>query len=73
MQLCFVALVFGISTANGLVSSVIMKKISKINQKGPYLGIVVPNNFELDPLLSSPRFVEDTKYPTVDFSGLINH
>ncbi|KAG5080234.1 hypothetical protein JHK86_004299 [Glycine max] len=44
-------------SANGVVSKVFWREISKVNKEGPYVGIVVPNAFELDPLLHSPSFV----------------
>ncbi|XP_004299992.1 PREDICTED: bark storage protein A [Fragaria vesca subsp. vesca] len=67
----FFVLVLGISTrtVDGAVSQSTMKKIDMMNKKGPYLGIVVPNSFELTPLLESASFVADQKLPTLDFSG----
>lgn len=53
----------------GGISHKIGKKIDRMNKMGPYLGIVVPNSFELDPLLQSPSFVADEKFPFLDFSG----
>lgn len=53
----------------GGISHEIGKNIDRINKMGPYLGIVVPNSFELDPLLQSPSFVADEKFPFLDFSG----
>ncbi|KAJ4957796.1 hypothetical protein NE237_024907 [Protea cynaroides] len=57
------------STTDGAVSTSIMKKIRKVNKKGHYLGIVVPNSYEMSPLLQSSSFVADEKLPYVDFSG----
>ncbi|CAB4288437.1 unnamed protein product [Prunus armeniaca] len=67
----FLVLVFlGISSiAYGAVSHTTMRKIDRLNKKGPYLGIVVPNFFELNPLLQSTSFVADQKLPYLDFSG----
>ncbi|KAF2303939.1 hypothetical protein P3X46_019430 [Hevea brasiliensis] len=67
-----VALVVGIggcSRAYGEVSQVTMTKIGRVNEEGPYLGIVVPNAFEMNPLLQSPSFMADTELPYLDFSG----
>jgi len=50
-------------SANGVVSKVFWREISKVNKEGPYVGIVVPNAFELDPLLHSPSFVPHNKFP----------
>jgi len=61
-------------SANGAVSEVSWREISKINREGPYVGIVVPNAFELNPLLRSPSFVPHNKFPYFDFAGnLYNH
>ncbi|BBH08384.1 Phosphorylase superfamily protein [Prunus dulcis] len=57
------------SIAYGAVSHTTMRKIDRLNKKGPYLGIVVPNFFELNPLLQSTSFVADQKLPYLDFSG----
>ena len=64
-----VVLVLGISSVNGFVSPIIMRKIGGINKKGPYFGIVIPNNFEMDPLLKSSSFVPDRTHEYLDFSG----
>ena len=69
--LVFFVLVLGISTRTvyGAVSQSTLKKIDRVNRKGPYLGIIVPNFFELSPLLQSTSFVADEKLPHLDFSG----
>ncbi|WCJ42509.1 Phosphorylase superfamily protein [Euphorbia peplus] len=43
-----------------------MEKIDKVNKKGPYLGIVVPNAFEMNPLIQSSSFLPRSH---LDFSG----
>ncbi|KAJ4976380.1 hypothetical protein NE237_001486 [Protea cynaroides] len=65
----FLLLLSTCSTTDGAVSTSIMKKIREVNKKGHYLGIVVPNFFEMSPLLQSSSFVADEKLPYVDFSG----
>ncbi|KAJ4973448.1 hypothetical protein NE237_006622 [Protea cynaroides] len=67
----FLLLLSTCSTTDGAVSTSIMKKIREVNKKGHYLGIVVPNFFEMSPLLQSSTFVADEKLPYVDFSELI--
>lgn len=63
-------LVLGImSRVEGSVSESSLRNITRINNKGPYLGIVVPNSFEMNPLLQSQSFVADPKYPHLDISG----
>ncbi|PIA64882.1 hypothetical protein AQUCO_00100393v1 [Aquilegia coerulea] len=58
-----------ISSVDGAISKTSMTKIRKVNSKGPYLGLVVPNAFEMTPLLQSPSFVADGNIPFLDFSG----
>lgn len=40
--------------------------IDKANAKGPYIGVVIPNPFELEPLLQSPAFHGSS---IIDFAG----
>ncbi|KAJ4913366.1 Uncharacterized protein Rs2_07987 [Raphanus sativus] len=40
-----------------------------MNKRGPYLGIVAPNNFELNPLLASQAYVPYPSLPFIDFAG----
>jgi len=54
---------------NGAVCEVSWRKISIINGEGPYIGIVVPNTFELDPLLRSSSFLPHHKFPYFDYAG----
>ncbi|CAI9100384.1 OLC1v1037367C1 [Oldenlandia corymbosa var. corymbosa] len=58
-----------ISSSDAAVSENIWEKITAINKKGPYLGIVVPNSFEMSPLLQSPSFVPLKALPYLDFAG----
>ncbi|KAG5031106.1 hypothetical protein JHK82_014721 [Glycine max] len=45
----------------------LQSKIAKANQEGPYLGLIIPNSFELDPLLQNPGYTaSDT---IIDFAG----
>ncbi|XP_071717114.1 bark storage protein A-like [Rutidosis leptorrhynchoides] len=43
--------------------------IDSVNNVGSYIGIVVPNSFEMNPLLQSSSFVKDQKRPYLDVSG----
>lgn len=56
-------------SVHGAFSSANIKKIRQINKKGPYLGLVVPNSFEMTPLLQSPSLIHDKKTPYLDISG----
>ncbi|KAJ0811016.1 putative adenosylhomocysteine nucleosidase [Helianthus annuus] len=42
--------------ANGEVIGGTKRLIDKVNQKGPYIGIVIPNLFEMNPLLNYPEY-----------------
>ncbi|WJX30098.1 hypothetical protein P8452_18671 [Trifolium repens] len=51
-------MILGISSSiKGEINPASFKEISKINNNGPYIGIVVPNPYELEPLLTSSSFV----------------
>ncbi|CAK8568850.1 unnamed protein product [Lathyrus sativus] len=67
----FVAIFMLFNVQNAFVSCVLtselQSKISKINQEGPYLGLVIPNSFELNPLLQNSGYTPtDT---IIDFAG----
>lgn len=58
-----------IGIADAAVNQYTWGRIARINLEGPYLGIVVPNSFEMSPLLQSPSFVPHSKLPYIDFAG----
>ncbi|KAF8034338.1 hypothetical protein BT93_C0592 [Corymbia citriodora subsp. variegata] len=58
-----------IKRADGAVPPSSMAKIRQMNSRGPYIAIIVPNSFEMDPLLQSPSFRADPKFPYLDISG----
>ncbi|WJX30100.1 hypothetical protein P8452_18673 [Trifolium repens] len=65
-----VVVFLGISIkAYGAIHQLSWREISNINNKGPYIGIVVPNAYELKPLLQSSSFVPHTKFPYFNFAG----
>ncbi|KAF2304447.1 hypothetical protein GH714_031565 [Hevea brasiliensis] len=53
--------------ANGAVASDTLELINKANEDGPYLALVIPNLFEMNPLLQSPNFTANDLI--IDFSG----
>lgn len=66
LSVSFVVMVVGIissRSACGAVSHGLMEKIDKINGRGPYLGIVVPNSFDM--ILQV--FCLTTTFPTLIF------
>ncbi|KAJ7519756.1 hypothetical protein O6H91_20G054600 [Diphasiastrum complanatum] len=46
-----------------------LKQVVIINKKGPYLGVVVPNPFELGPLMVPGVFKPSVHIPFVDLGG----
>lgn len=59
-----------IKRANGAVPPSSMVKIGLMNSRGPYIAIIVPNSFEMNPLLQSPSFRADPNFPYLDISGM---
>jgi len=55
--------------AYGAINQLSWREIGNINSLGPYIGIVVPNAFELNPLLQSSSFEPHKKFPYFDFAG----
>ncbi|XP_076933978.1 bark storage protein A-like isoform X1 [Bidens hawaiensis] len=53
--------------ANGAVFGETKRLIDKVNRKGPYVGIVIPNAFELNPLLNYPEY--KAKKIVIDVDG----
>lgn len=53
--------------SNGALSAETQMLIEEANMSGPYLGLVIPNSFEMDPLLQSPNFTSSNLF--IDFSG----
>ncbi|CAM6123545.1 unnamed protein product [Calypogeia fissa] len=43
--------------------------LPKINEAGPYVGLVIPNPFELDPFVAPGVFVPNAEIPFVDLAG----
>ena len=55
--------------SEGAIPTNILKKVMMVNKKGPFLGLVVPNSFEMSPLLQSSKFVQSKKLPYLVFGG----
>ncbi|XP_054797283.1 uncharacterized protein LOC129302426 [Prosopis cineraria] len=53
--------------AMGALTPQVQKAIDAANRGGPYLGLVIPNSFELDPLLQSPNYTASQL--VIDFAG----
>ncbi|KAH9288057.1 hypothetical protein KI387_032174 [Taxus chinensis] len=65
----FLVLLTTASGTEAYYSPKLLNQIQKINEAGPYLGLVVPNKFEMDPLLQSSVFIADEDIPFTDLSG----
>ncbi|GKB59898.1 bark storage protein A [Tanacetum coccineum] len=52
-----------------MISKSLLKEIGSVNKVGSYIGVVVPNGFEMNLLLQSSSFVTSEKRPYVDISG----
>lgn len=57
---------FHVMQAEGAMESSVIKRVARINANGPYLGLVIPNAFELYPFLDISIFTLDS---TIDVSG----
>lgn len=69
LMVAAVVLCMNADGVHGAVSETVMAKITTINNKGPYLGIVIPNAFEMNPLLESSGFTADQNLPYIDIAG----
>ncbi|MED6172807.1 hypothetical protein PIB30_053400 [Stylosanthes scabra] len=49
------------------LSSELQEQINAINEDGPYMGLVIPNYFELAPLLNNSGYI--SSHSCIDFSG----
>ncbi|XP_030541748.2 bark storage protein A-like [Rhodamnia argentea] len=64
------AVVMGVMNRSfGAVPHGSMRMVDGVNKEGPFLGIVVPNSFEMNPLLQTPSFVPNGTLPHLDISG----
>lgn len=56
--------------ACGAIPEHTWRKVKRMNKEGPYLGLVVPNSFEMSPLLQSSSFVQKANLPFLDVAGV---
>ncbi|XP_059658008.1 uncharacterized protein LOC132304373 [Cornus florida] len=52
---------------DGAIDAETLEMINQANMNGPYVGLVIPNLFEMNPLLQSPNYVPSNL--TIDFAG----
>ncbi|KAJ9538700.1 hypothetical protein OSB04_031433 [Centaurea solstitialis] len=62
-------LCFFVNPGECMISKSLLKEIDSVNKAGPYIGVVVPNDYEMNPLLQSSSFVVNQKRPYLDISG----
>ena len=55
----------------GLPSKSVLKHVSRVNALGRHLGIVVPNAYEMSPLLNNSIFQPFSRVPTIDIGGTL--
>ncbi|XP_055820561.1 bark storage protein A [Solanum dulcamara] len=65
--LAFMVLIITLEEANGAISGKTRKLIDMANNNGPYLGLVIPNLFEMNPLLQHPSYKPSDL--TIDYAG----
>ena len=68
-------LVVAVSCAATAVPESTARFIRRANRRGPFLGVVVPNAFEMEPLLRSPSFSPPAKGlpPYLDVAGTTHY
>ncbi|KAL8234862.1 hypothetical protein R6Q59_020962 [Mikania micrantha] len=64
-----VGLCFLVNKGECMIPKSLLKDIDSVNKVGSYIGIVVPNSFEINPLLQSSSLVADPKHPYIDIFG----
>lgn len=63
-------LLLAVSCAAAAVPESTARSLRRVNRHGPFLGVVVPNAFEMEPLLWSPRFSPARSLPRhLDVAG----
>ncbi|KAK9068398.1 hypothetical protein SSX86_012511 [Deinandra increscens subsp. villosa] len=53
--------------ANGALHGTTKKLVDEANKNGPYLGLIIPNMFEMNPLLSNPHY--NPSKLVIDYAG----
>lgn len=52
---------------DAVISAETQRLINKANKNGPYLGLVIPNLFEMNPLINSQNYISSNL--TIDVQG----
>ena len=57
------------AAVEGFISKKTWSAIRRADRDGPLVGLVVPNAYEMDPVLSSPDFKPSNNIPILDVQG----
>ncbi|CAO2199699.1 unnamed protein product [Urochloa humidicola] len=63
------AVVLMATAAEGFISRKTWAAIRRADRDGPFVGLVVPNAYEMDPVLNSPDFKPSSNIPILDVQG----
>lgn len=55
--------------SHGALHGSTKKMVDQANKNGPYLGLVIPNMFEMNPLLDNPHY-KSSKL-VIDYAGIL--
>jgi hypothetical protein len=56
-------------TVSARPSKSVLRRVDSVNALGRHVGIIVPNTFEIEPLLNASIFQAFAKVPTIDIAG----
>jgi len=57
------------AAAEGFISKKTWSGIRRADRDGPFVGLVVPNAYEMEPVLNSPDFKPSNNIPILDVQG----
>ncbi|VAH59284.1 unnamed protein product [Triticum turgidum subsp. durum] len=69
MAAVLVAVALMATAAEGYITQKTWGAIRRANRAGPFVGLVVPNTYEMVPVLESPSFVASKSIPNMDIQG----
>ncbi|KQK03420.1 bark storage protein A [Brachypodium distachyon] len=64
-----VAVALMATAAEGFISKKTWAAVRRANRDGPFVGLVVPNTYEMVPVLNSPSFKASKGVPNIDVQG----
>lgn len=66
------AVVLMATASEGFISKKTWSAIRRADRDGPFVGLVVPNAYEMVPVLNSPDFKPSSNIPILDVQGILN-